>query len=198
MANNLKKEAIMKRTMFFLVSFIIIFSITIISYAAHERIQPFAYKHAGDHYDRMPIPAGGDLRHHMAGHHNYTDWATWPGKDKQYKGTEPHGALLSTYINGIAASSIKAKKGMANNSIIVKENYAPNGELMAVTAMYKVKGYNPAGGDWFWVKYNADLTEIFAEGQPKGCVQCHGTVEGNDHVFTGDVTGGAKPKAGGY
>jgi hypothetical protein len=89
-------------------------------------------------------------------------------------------------VNDIALKSIKKKKGMANNSIIVKENYAPNKQLVAVTAMYKVKGYNPADGDWFWVKYDADF-EVLAEGKVKGCLACHGTVKDNDYIFIDKV-----------
>ena len=29
---------------------------------------------------------------------------------------------------------------------------------MAVTVMYRTKGYNPEGGDWYWAKYNPDGT----------------------------------------
>ncbi|NIM14569.1 MAG: hypothetical protein GTO45_21320, partial [Candidatus Aminicenantes bacterium] len=104
------------------------------------------------------------------------------------KGTEPHGSLLTTYVNERALKSIKDKSGMANNSIIVKENYAPNKDLIAVTVMYKVKGYNPEGGDWFWVKYDAKFKTL-AEGKVEGCLACHGTVKGNDYIFTGKVTG---------
>lgn len=75
-----------------------------------------------------------------------------------------------------------------NGAIIVKENYDKNKKLMAVTVMYKVKNYNPGGGDWFWVKYDADF-EILEEGKIKGCIDCHGTVKENDYIFTGKVTG---------
>ncbi|MCK5511788.1 MAG: cytochrome P460 family protein, partial [Thermodesulfovibrionia bacterium] len=79
-------------------------------------------------------------------------------------------------------------KGMANNSIIVKENYAPNKKLIAITVMYKVRGYNPKMGDWFWVKYDANF-DILAEGKIKDCLNCHSTVKNNDYIFGGKVTG---------
>ena len=77
-------------------------------------------------------------------------------------------------------------KGMANNSIIVKENYSPDKKLVAVTVMYKVKGYNAEAGDWFWVKYGPDFGTL-AEGKVKGCLACHGAAASNDYVFTGTV-----------
>ncbi len=135
----------------------------------------------------MPIPAGGDLRHHITSEDPpYKTWELWPGKGKMYAGTEPHGVLLTTYVNDIALKSLGKKKGFRNNSIIVKENYTPEKKLAAVTVMYKVKGYNPAVGDWFWVKYDPNF-EILAEGKVKGCIACHGSAKSNDYVFTGKV-----------
>ena len=82
--------------------------------------------------------------------------------------------------------SIKLKQGMANNSIIVKETYTQDKNLAAVTVMYKVKGYNPAGGDWFWAKYDPEFN-ILKEGMVKGCLNCHDSAKTNDYVFTGKV-----------
>lgn len=135
----------------------------------------------------MPIPGGGDLRHHIIGHEPYKKaFELWPGKGELYPGTEPHGSLLTTYVNKVAMESIQKKHGMANNSIIVKENYTPDRKLAAVTVMYKVKGYNPPGGDWFWVKYDPNF-DILSEGTVKGCLGCHGSAKSNDYIFTGTV-----------
>lgn len=154
--------------------------------AGHEHmVIPFEAQALG-RTTSMPIPSAGDLRHYITGHMPYKNWDTWPGKGEMYKGTEPHGSLLTTYVNDIALESIKKMSGMANNSIIIKENYAPNKKLVAVTAMYKVKGYNPDNGDWFWVKYDADFN-VLNEGKVKGCLACHGTVTDNDFIFTGKV-----------
>jgi hypothetical protein len=172
-----------------LMVFLFLVSSVVIANAFHERsVRVIPWESIRDHHKKMPLPAGGDLRYHITGQLSYKDWETWPGKGEMHKGTEPHGALLTVYVNDRALKSIKDMKGMANNSIIVKENYAPNKQLMAITVMYKVEGYNPEGGDWFWVKYAADL-DILAEGTIKDCLACHGTVKDNDYIFTGKVTG---------
>ncbi len=176
----------MKKYVTILLSLMFLVSVSVIAHALHERIVP--YEGTFGHYKTMPIPSGGDVRYHIAGHMNYKDWAQWPGKGEMFKGTEPHGALLTTYVNDIARKSIKKMKGMANNSIIVKENYAPNKKLIAITVMYKVKGYNPEKGDWFWVKYDSKF-DILAEGKVKDCLNCHSTVKDNDYIFGGRVTG---------
>jgi hypothetical protein len=182
----MSQEDVMKKYGAFLLTFIFAFSIAAIVYAGHEHmVIPYEAQALG-YKTTMPIPSGGDLRHHLVGHQPYKKWKTWPGKGEMYKGTEPHGSLLTTYVNDIALKSIKKQQGMKNNSIIVKENYAPNKKLVAVTAMYKVKGYNADNGDWFWVKYDAEFN-VLKEGKVKGCLACHGTVKDNDFIFTGKV-----------
>lgn len=169
-------------------SLILVLSLVIIAYAAHNYMRlPYEslLKDIG-HYTMMPFPAGGDVRHHIVGHEPYKKWKLWPGKGKMYEGTEPHGALLTVYVNDVALESIKKKKGMTNNAIVLKENYNKDKKLMAITVMYKVEGYNPEGGDWFWVKYDSQF-EILKEGKVKGCMDCHGAAKDNDYIFTGKV-----------
>jgi hypothetical protein len=103
-----------------------------------------------------------------------------------YQGIEPHGALLTTYVNDTAYNSVKSKKGMADGSIIVKENYTPDKQLAAVTVMYKVKGYHPAEGNWFWAKYRPD-GDIEASGKLESCIKCHSQRKANDYVMTEDI-----------
>ncbi|MBI4826139.1 MAG: cytochrome P460 family protein [Nitrospirae bacterium] len=139
-------------------------------------------------FKHMPWAAGGDVRYHITIHKPYTKWAKWPGKGEMYAGKEPHGSFLTTYVNEIALDSINKAAGMSDNSIIVKENYDSNKQLAAVTVMYKVKGYNPAGNDWFWAKYDPKFN-ILAEGKAEDCIKCHTSAKDNDYIFTGKVTG---------
>lgn len=137
--------------------------------------------HAG-----MPGADADKLHEYLTKEKPYTNWKLWPGKGKLYKGTEPHGALLTTYVNDVALKSIKAKKGLKDGAIIVKENYMPDKKLAAVTVMYKVKGYNPEFGDIFWMKFLPDgKTE--ASGKVDMCIGCHTKVKDNDYLYTGKV-----------
>ncbi len=134
----------------------------------------------------MPAPNAEAVWKYMTKEHPYTSWDLWPGKGKLYKGTEPHGALLTTYVNKAAFKSASKKTGMADGSLVVKENYMPDKKLAAITIMYKIKEYNPAGGDWFWAKYLPD-GKIEASGKVDMCIGCHGTKKGNDYIMTGPV-----------
>lgn len=164
---------------------IFVLSISLVSFAVHEEVGVIPYESILKH---MPWPAAGDLRYHITVHKPYKEWATWPGMEEMHKGTEPHGSFHTTYVNKIALDSIPKGKGMANNAIIIKENYAPNKNLMSVSVMYKVKDYNSESANWFWANYDAKFN-ILEEGKVKSCLGCHSTVKDNDYIFSGKVTG---------
>ena len=135
----------------------------------------------------MPPAEGKAVYDYITKTNPYQGWSFYPGKDKFYKGRHPHGALLTSYVNDVALKGINNKVGtLADGAIIVKENYMPDKTLGAVTVMYRVKGYDPDAGDWFWAKYKADGS-IAKAGKVAGCIGCHAAVINNDWVFTGPV-----------
>lgn len=135
----------------------------------------------------LPAASGKALWDYITTVKYQESFTLWPGKGKLYKGTEPHGALLTTYVNGAALEAIRGKKGtMPAGAIVVKENYKPDKALAAITVMYKVAGFNPEAGDWFWAKYAPD-GKIQKEGTVGGCIGCHGKVKGNDFLYTGEL-----------
>jgi hypothetical protein len=121
------------------------------------------------------------------------NWQMWPGKERLYRGQDPHGALLTTYLNTVAHGALTARaSSMPANAIIVKENYAPDSTLAATTVMYKVNGYNPSANDWYWVKFLPDGGvdgQGAAQGRVDGCIQCHGGQRANDYIMTGSLGG---------
>ncbi|MCG7847807.1 MAG: cytochrome P460 family protein [ANME-2 cluster archaeon] len=133
---------------------------------------------------------GKELYDHITIDNDYQNWSYWPGKGEFEPAREPHGEFVTTYVSNTSISSIENKDGnMSAGSIIVKNNYDDNKELVAITAMYKVDGYDPEHNDWFWVKYLPDGT-IEAEGKIEDCNGCHGMKKSNDYIFTGILTQG--------
>lgn len=119
------------------------------------------------------------------------NWSFWPGKEPFYQGTQPHGALLSTYLNDQAAQGLEAMRAggeetLPFGSIVVKENYMPDSTLAAVTVMYKVQLYDPDHHDWWWMKRLADGT-VEASGRVEGCIQCHQAAQGMDYLMTAQM-----------
>lgn len=109
-------------------------------------------------------------------------------------GQEPHGALLTTYLNQVAKRALDARTGRTPaGAIIVKENYMPDSTLAAVTVMYKVAGYNSEHNDWFFTKHLPSGTldtmpnGMRMQGRLPGCQSCHGGVSANDYIFTGPL-----------
>jgi hypothetical protein len=129
---------------------------------------------------------------------NYaTDWQLWPEKGRLYTGREPHGMLLTTYLNDIAYQALTSgAREMPAGAVIVKENYMPDSTLAAVTTMLKVPGYNAEHNDWFFTKHLAggELDKMpngmEMEGRLPGCQTCHLGVRANDYLFTGQLGGG--------
>jgi hypothetical protein len=133
---------------------------------------------------KLPSPDGAKFWSYITKTDPYLGWGYFPGYYGIYPGKTPHGAFLKIYANGIALKAAREGKPMPNGAILVKENYGKDKKtLMALTPMYKVKGYNPEAGDWFWAKYGAD-GKILASGKAEGCIKCHGTVKAKDWRFT--------------
>lgn len=115
---------------------------------------------------------------------DYESWALWPEKGRLYEGTEPHGMLLTTYLNGPAAEALaEGAAEMPDGAIVVKDNYGPDSTLMAHTVMYKVVGYDADHADWFWAKYGADGT-VQASGRVAACAECHAQASARDYLVT--------------
>ena len=129
---------------------------------------------------------------------NYqTEWQLWPEKGRLYTGQEPHGMLLTTYLNSVAHEALTSGAAtMPAGAIIVKENYMPDSTLAAVTTMYKVTGYNAEHSDWFFTKHLASgvldtmPNGMDMEGRLPGCQNCHLGMRDNDYLFTGQLGGG--------
>ncbi len=133
---------------------------------------------------RPPEATGTALWSHMHKAGYTRNWPMWPGKRALYQGQEPHGALLTTYVNHRALAAIDGKHGaMPEGAIVIKENYMPGRQLAAITVMYKVRNYNPEAGDWYWVKYKPDGA-IEGEGKLPMCISCHSAREDNDYIYT--------------
>ena len=108
---------------------------------------------------------------------DYESWQLWPGKGELYEGTEPHGMLLTTYLNDTAYEALTTGSGpLPAGSIVIKENYAPDSTLVAVTVMYAAEGYDAEHNDWFWAKYQTDGS-VDAAGRVESCQTCHASGE---------------------
>ena len=94
-------------------------------------------------------------------------------------------------MNRVAAGNVG---NLPSGSMIIKENFSPDKKLMAITLMYKSKGYNPEAGDWYWAKFMPDgkvaqmdspMGKMAISGKAKGCIACHADAD-DDFAFFND------------
>ena len=110
----------------------------------------------------------------------YQKWGQWPDFAGRQAGKSPHGEFVAVYVNQPALEATSPP--LPAGSLIVKDGFDAAGKLTSITVMYKVPGYNPQGGDWFWARYSPQ-GQAGPVGQPKGCVGCHAAGAANDHVL---------------
>ncbi|CAN5830745.1 hypothetical protein BH23GEM9_BH23GEM9_30060 [soil metagenome] len=115
---------------------------------------------------------------------DYRSWPMFPGTGELYSGTEPHGMLLTTYVNRIASDALtNGASALPAGAIIVKENYMPDSTFAAATVMHKVPGYDAGNGDWYWAKYDPNGV-VEDAGRAPMCQQCHAAQRQRDFVMT--------------
>ena len=152
---------------------------------SEEMMEEEAMKETMPEIPKEDLKAGTELYSTITTEKNdYKKWLLWPGKGELYPGTEPHGALITVYVTADVRRIIEKNRGMMlPESIIVKENYNSDKELVAITVMQKIKGYNPEHNDWFWAKYSPDGT-VEAAGKVDTCINCHKQRASVDYLFS--------------
>lgn len=162
------------------VALLIVLSLFPLAFAIHETIP-------AETQINLPGANAGALYEYITKMKPYAKWDLWPGKGNMYKGSQPHGEYLTTYINETALFGIRKKTGsLSEGTIIVKENYGPDKKFTALSVMYKIAGYNASAADWFWAKYDKD-GKVLASGRAEACIKCHEKKRDNDYIFTGEL-----------
>lgn len=150
-----------------------------------ETSPPSTPSGAGRAPDEAPPPdtTASGLWTHLQSTGYRDSWWLWPGTEPYYRGSDPHGTLLTTYTNFMARDGItNGAIGLSPGAVVLKENHAPDSTLSAITVMYKAEGYAPEHGDWFWARYAPDGTPE-ASGRVESCIGCHeGAV--HDYIMT--------------
>jgi len=141
----------------------------------------------------VPVPdtTAAAVEAHLRAVAYQDNWELWPDLEPMYEGSEPHGLRLTTYANDIVQEVLASGQTLIpSGATVVKENYAPDSTLVAITVMYKQSGFDPAHNDWFFVKFGPDWeVEESPQGEPlsgrvPGCQACHGDQADADYLFS--------------
>ncbi len=133
----------------------------------------------------MPAADAKELWNYITKTSPYSKWEFWDGHEGMQPGNAPHGPYHKVFVNKTLknASQVPVPYG----SIQVKESFDENKQMMALTVMYKIRGYNPSAGDWFWVKYSVQGT-AGPFGKVQGCIGCHSAKADNDYIIVHSIT----------
>lgn len=123
----------------------------------------------------------------------YRGFKQWTRVNEEPVFSATHGeSFVVTYVNPAGRpSAIEGQFPFPAGTVIAKQSFQNHGcspgARGAVTVMEKrAEGYDPAAGDWHWVRYNADGT-LWGEGSSVGrmgfCAACHAAAKVNDYVF---------------
>jgi hypothetical protein len=164
---------------------------TSVAFASDDQAGPYPVVLASIEAAAEPDTTGAAIWGHIQDENYRENWDLWPGMDELYEGNQPHGMLLTTYVNDVALVALNhGETIMPAGAIVIKENYMPNRELAAVTVMYKSAGYNGDYNDWFFSKHLPDGTldqmpnGMAMECRLPGCQGCHLARKDADYLYT--------------
>ena len=134
--------------------------------------------------DDMPGADASALWKYITETSPYQKWGMWTDHEGIQPGRAPHGPFHRVFANDVLLKADGTP--VPFGSIQVKESYTEDKKtIAAVTVMYKLKGFNPSDGDWYWAKYSPD-GQVGPAGKIKGCIGCHGTRAKNDFILVHD------------
>jgi hypothetical protein len=157
------------------IAFLAILASFSIAYAIHETIP-------AETTLKVPGANASAIYKYITALDPYDKWDIWPGKKRMFKARPPLG-LVNTYVNENTLYSIRKGQTMIDSSFIVTENYDENRKFTGLFVMYKIKGYNPSAGDWFWAQYGP-RGKVVSSGKVQDCIDCHAKQKDNDYILT--------------
>lgn len=134
--------------------------------------------------EEMPKPDAAAVWKFITQESSFKDWKRLPEQQKTHGSFIPDTPEQKTYANKQAMESTKLP--LNNGSMVVKYNLSPANEVKGITIMYKVKGYNPSAGDWFWVQYGPE-GEVQEAGKSQKCIACHSKRADNDYLLAHEI-----------
>ena len=131
---------------------------------------------------KMPQPEAEAIWKYISQENPFTEWRYWGDHQGTHASNASFAPKHKLYTNKQAFDSKSTP--LQNESMVITYLMDPSDKPEAIAVMYKVKGYNPAAGDWFWAKYS--LTgEVQDSGKIQRCIACHTKrAADNDYIIT--------------
>jgi hypothetical protein len=135
----------------------------------------------------LGVPTGQDKVKAEALEQEIADYATWETPDWVEGYTEsvhPLPAYVKYYVNEKGMSDID---NPPDGSIFVKEQFDEDKNIIGLTVMKKIDGYDPENKDWYWAIADTDA-RITNAGKlnstwTSSCITCHKKGDGGDDLL---------------
>jgi hypothetical protein len=137
-----------------------------------------------------------ELWQSIDGFMSWNEPAGWEGIVPSSDGT--HGPYVQIWIDDLTLNALDSGSEIPDGAKLVKCGYSdaegnPVSDSLghSLTAMWKIDGYDPDHGDWFWARFDGTTGEVatFA-GQESACYSCHSADPDSDWVWYDDVEPG--------
>ena len=141
-----------------------------------------AVQEAANMSEQMPKAEAEAVWKYISEENPFKKWTFWEDHQRIDNGNGAFSPNHKVYVNQQTVDSKSTP--FQNESMAVSYIRSPADELQAIVVMYKVKGYNPSAGDWFWARYS--LTgEVEDAGKIERCIKCHARkAADNDYIIT--------------
>jgi len=119
---------------------------------------------------------------------HYKTWKQPVGYEDFEPSVHPLPAFVKYYVNDAGMNSFDKP---VDGSVFVKEQFDKDKQLIGLTVMKKIEGYDPDNNDWFWAIANTD-SHITNAGRlnsawTSNCIDCHRKGDGGgDLLFVND------------
>ena len=122
------------------------------------------------------------LRMWLEQQHYRDTWELWPGTEPLHPGTEPHGALHTTWLSPSAMDGLeRGLPVMPTGAVVLLGEHTSDSLAAALNVMIEMEGSAAEGPDWIFARFGS-AGEIEATAT---CANCH--VSEPDWIFSGEL-----------
>jgi len=118
-----------------------------------------------------------DARHAMR---LFRQYRTWERANAQPYESEPHGLLLTDFVNNLARDAWLARRGYPVGAALAAEGWRKNVRAMVWLMEKRPPGFDSEHGDWWYATVDPD-GKVRNAGRVAACIDCHATAA-NDYV----------------
>lgn len=112
-------------------------------------------------------------------------YTSYTALNQDLRSSQAHGGIwVKTYLDAATDKAFQAKSyPFPDGATAVKEGHpSADGAVEKLFVMRKIKGYDPANGDWFYAMTDAK-GQVQQKGKLQMCISCHSNAKAKDYLY---------------